>query len=75
MRRSPLSPDIMLIHLLLKNIRNNTAKLLPLLFRQLPGFSGHSIKIRILIRNSLDRLCGGMFSHEWHVFSRRTGSF
>ena len=39
----------MLIHLLFENIGNDTAKLLPILFRQLSGFSGHSIKIRILV--------------------------
>lgn len=56
--------DIVLIHLLFENIRDDRSNLLTLFFRQLSRVLCDCIQLRILIGDPLDGFCRCMLSHE-----------
>ena len=56
--------DVVLIHLLFENPRDDTAKLLAFLLRQFSRLLCDRVQIRILIRDPLDGLRRRVLSHE-----------
>jgi hypothetical protein len=58
------SLDVVLIHLLFENPRDDTAKLLALLLRQFSRLLCDSVQIRILICDPLNGLCRRVVPHK-----------
>ena len=62
--KSGLLVDIVLVHLLFEDIRDDRSKLLTLFFRQLSRVLCDCIQLRILIGDPLDGFCRCVLSHE-----------